>query len=98
MKKYDVVVAVAKSTGVTQKEVEKVIDSLSSVIVENVRDGGDTINLPALGMFKQKNNPARMGRNPLTGEAIAIKESRTITFKPTQSMKVIIEPAAKKKK
>ena len=55
MKKYDVVVAVAKSTGVTQKEVEKVIDSLSSVIVENVRDGGDTINLPALGMFKQKN-------------------------------------------
>lgn len=98
MKKYELVVAVAKASGVTQKEVEKVIDTMSGIIVEAVRDGGDSINLPALGMFKQKVSEARMGRNPLTGEAIQIKASRNITFKPTASVKVVIEPAAKKKK
>ena len=91
MKKFELVAAVAKETGLTQDNVNKVVDSMSAIIVkECVANGGD-VNLPALGKFRQKVNPARRGINPLTKASISIKETRTIRFTPTSSIKVTVE-------
>ena len=98
MKKFELVAAVAKETGLTQENVNKVVDSLSAVIVkECVTNGGD-VNLPALGKFRQKVNPAREGINPLTKQPLSIKETRTIRFTPTSGIKVTIEPKGSAKK
>lgn len=98
MKKFELVAAVAKETGLTQENVNKVVDSLSAVIVkECVTNGGD-VNLPALGKFRQKVNPAREGINPLTKQPLSIKETRTIRFTPTSGIKVTIEPKTTAKK
>ena len=95
MKKFELVAAVAKETGLTQEIVNKVVDSMSAIIVnECVNNGGD-VNLPALGKFRQKVHPARKGINPLTKQPLSIKETRTIRFTPTSGIKVVIEPKKK---
>lgn len=98
MKKYELVAAVAKKSGLTQTDVNKVVDAMSEVIVETCIGNGEEVNLPALGKFKQKVNAARKGRNPLTGAAMDVKESHTLKFQPTSAIKKVIEPAKPTKK
>lgn len=89
MKKFELVAAVAKETGLTQEQVNKVVDSMSSVIATTCVEKGEDVNLPALGKFRQKINPARQGINPLTKERISIKESRTLRFTPSTTLKIV---------
>lgn len=97
MKKYELVAAVAKKTGLTQTQVNSVVDVMSEVIVEECVGNGGDVNLPLLGKFKQKVNPARKGINPLTKKPMDVKESHTLRFTPTTSIKVVIEPKPAKK-
>ena len=90
MKKYEFVTAIAAKTGIAKGEVEKMVDAIPEIITETVRDNGDPVNLPGLGIFKQKVNPARVGRNPLTNTAINIPESRTIKFQPSSNVKKLV--------
>lgn len=100
MKKDDFIAAVAKESGMKQKEVETVIDAMVPVIVKTCVEGGDDINIPGLGHFKQKVNKAREGFNPIKKEKIQVPETHTLSFKPVKSIKQVIEPkeAAKKSK
>lgn len=97
MKKYELVAAVAKKTGLTQTDVNKVVDVMSEVIVEACVENGDDVNLPTLGKFKQKVNPARKGINPLTKQPLDVKESHSLKFTPTSTIKKVIEPKPAKK-
>jgi len=98
MKKYELVAAVAKKTGITQTDVNKVVDAISETIVEACVENGDDVNLPTLGKFRQKVNPARKGINPLTKKPMDVKESHTIKFTPTSTIKQVIEPKVAPKK
>lgn len=97
MKKYELVAAVAKETGLTQTDVNKVIDAMQPIIVRTCVDEGGEVNLPSLGKFKQKVNPARKGINPLTKKPMDVPESHTIKFTPTTSVKKVMKPASTKK-
>lgn len=90
MKKYELVAAVAKKTGLTQTQVDEVINATCETIVETCVENGEEVNLPTLGKFRQKNNPAREGINPLTKEKIKIKETHTLKFAPTATIKKTI--------
>lgn len=100
MKKYELVAAVAEETGMTQTNVNKVIDAMCLVIVKACVEDGDEVNLPALGKFKQKVNPARKGINPLTKKPMDVPESHTLKFTPTATIKKVVDtkPAKKAKK
>ena len=91
MKKYELVAAVSKKTGLTQNQVSEVINATCETIVETCVENGEEVNLPAFGKFRQKSNPAREGINPLTKEKINIKETHTIKFSPTASIKKTID-------
>lgn len=97
MKKYELVAAVAKKSGLTQTDVNKVVDVMSEVIVEACVENGDEVNLPTLGKFRQKVNPARKGINPLTKQPLDVKESHSLKFTPTSTIKKVIEPKVAKK-
>ena len=90
MKKYELVAAVSKKTGLTKNQVSEVINATCETIVETCVENGEEVNLPAFGKFRQKSNPAREGINPLTKEKIKIKETHTIKFSPTASIKKTI--------
>lgn len=98
MKKDDFIAAVAKESGMKQKEVETVIDAMVPVIVKTCVEGGDDINIPGLGHFKQKVNKAREGFNPIKKEKIQVPETHTLSFKPVKSIKQVIESKKATKK
>lgn len=87
MKKHELVAAVAKKTGLTQNQVDEVINATCETIVETCVENGEEVNLASFGKFRQKNNPAREGINPLTREKIKIKETHTLKFAPAATIK-----------
>lgn len=96
MKKWDFIKMVAKATDLSQQKAGEVIEEIGRIIVEQCRDNGEDIALGSLGVFKQKINAARKGRNPLNGQTIEVKESHSVSFRPMPSVKVVIEPNKKK--
>ncbi len=48
---------------------------------------GKKLRLAGLGIFQVRHRPARMGRNPATGEAIKIKASKKVAFRPSKDLK-----------
>lgn len=91
MRKSEFVAKVAEVAGMTQKDVEKVIDALTPVIVESVVEGGEEISL-SFGKFKQKVNAAKTGTNPLTKKPMNVPESHTLAFKASKTVKKVMEP------
>ena len=51
---------------------------------------GSRIRLNGLGIFQVRRRPARMGRNPATGEAIKINASKKIAFRAVKDLKQAI--------
>jgi len=58
------------------------VDLLSKHLVK-----GDKVRIVGLGIFQVKRREARMGRNPRTGEAVKIKASKKVTFRPSKELK-----------
>ena len=48
---------------------------------------GSRIRIPGLGILQVRKRPARMGRNPATGEQIKIKASKKVAFRPAKELK-----------
>lgn len=86
MTKAELIRAIAEETGQNQDAVEKTIAALTGKIIRAAKDGID-VPLAGLGTFKRKENAARQGRNPATGESIAIAASTALGFKQAQAAK-----------
>jgi DNA-binding protein HU-beta len=48
---------------------------------------GDKVSLPGVGQFEVAERAARQGRNPQTGEPIAIPASKAVKFKAGKALK-----------
>ena len=90
MNKFELIQRVAKDAGDTRAQAIKSVKSLVSAIRDTIRSG-DKISLTGLGTFKVKARKARPGRNPKTGETIAIPAGRKISFKPSLSLKKLVK-------
>jgi DNA-binding protein HU-beta len=86
MNKSDIVSAVAQSSGVAKKDVERVlnatIDAMSQALIR-----GEKVQLSGFGTFEVKTRQARVGRNPHTKEQVHIPATRVPQFKPSQGLK-----------
>lgn len=77
---------VAARTGVPTATVRAVLDATLDEIGARLTAGED-ISLSGFGTFQARDRAARVGRNPKTGEAIAIPAARTPAFKPFAALK-----------
>lgn len=48
---------------------------------------GKKLRISGLGILQVRKSPARNGRNPATGEAIKIKASKKVAFRPSKDLK-----------
>ena len=48
---------------------------------------GDRIRMSGLGILEVKARAARVERNPATGEAVQIKASKKVAFRPAKELK-----------
>ena len=86
MNNSDVAEALAASNGLTKADARKYVDGVFAAIADAAAKG-DEINLHGFGRFKVKDNPAREGRNPATGEKIQIAASKKLTFAAAKALK-----------
>ena len=96
MNKQDLIEAVLanKEAGIESKAAAaRAIDAVLDGIAAGIKKDGN-VQLIGFGTFSVKERAAREGRNPLTGEKIKIKASKTVGFKAGAALK---ETAAKNK-
>ncbi|MGI5887615.1 MAG: HU family DNA-binding protein [Syntrophomonadaceae bacterium] len=86
MNKTDLINEVAVKTGMTKKDVEKVVNAFFSTIEGTLKEG-NKVQLIGFGTFEVRNRQARKGRNPQTGEEINIPATRVPAFKAGKALK-----------
>ena len=64
----------------SKAEAERKLDVVLNLFEEVLVNGGD-INFIGWGKFEVKDTPARTGRNPRTGEEVAIAAKKVVKFK-----------------
>ena len=76
----------SKNPYLYNKDVYKIIDTLFNCVTKALKDG-DRVELRGFGTFSTKIRNARIGRNPKTGEPVAIPQKKMPFFKMGKSMK-----------
>lgn len=78
--------ALAERNDMSRKEADAVVTSLVDLITETVATGED-VTISGFAKFRRVDRPARMGRNPATGEAIKIAAKRQAKVTPLKAFK-----------
>ena len=80
MNKSQLVDALADRLG-DRKTAATAVDALLQIVVDTVRSG-DTVSLAGFGVFESRARAARTGRNPRTGESVAVPATTVPAFRP----------------
>lgn len=80
MNRSDLVRHVAEETGMTKSAAAAAVISMLAGIGGSLARG-EAVSLPGFGSFGTRSRPARIGRNPRTGESLEISASIVVTFK-----------------
>ena len=75
--------------GMEKKQADAVVADVFEIVVGHLRSG-ERVRINGLGMLEVKDRPARMGRNPATGEAVQIAASRKVAFRVAKDLKSTI--------
>ena len=66
--------------------VKTIIDSLGKTLSE-----GGRVEIRGFGSFSLNHRPARLGRNPKTGEKVNVPEKYVPHFKPGKELKIKVD-------
>ena len=66
--------------------VKTILDAVSNALVR-----GHRIEIRGFGSFSVNRRPPRMGRNPRSGESVAIPEKRVPHFKPGKALREAVD-------
>jgi DNA-binding protein HU-beta len=83
--KLDIINRVADKTGVPKMKAEQAVEALFHSMKEALTRG-ERIELRGFGVFVVKPRKRGVGRNPRTGEEVAIPSGKTIRFKPGKEL------------
>ena len=75
----------AESHEIPKKQSIALLEDLITQISKHLKKGA-RIRIGGLGVLQVRKRPARMGRNPATGEAIKIKASKKIAFRAAKEL------------
>jgi DNA-binding protein HU-beta len=81
--------ALAKDHHLTKRAGEAFLNDLVGLITKHLKKG-ERIRIAGFGILQVRKRSARMGRNPATGEAIAIKASKKVAFRPAKHLKLAV--------
>ena len=80
---------IAETHGLAKKQADGVLIGTVDLMVKHLKRG-DKVRIGGLGILQVKKRPARMGRNPATGEQIKIKASKRVAFRVAKDLKEAI--------
>jgi DNA-binding protein HU-beta len=70
--------------------VEGVLDEIARALVK-----GDRVQITGFGTFEKRARPARMARNPRTGETVKVRKTAVPAFKAGATLKSVVSGATK---
>ncbi len=79
-------VALSEAHDLPKKQANAVLEDMVAMITKHLKKG-DRIRIGGLGILQVRKRPARMGRNPATGESIKIKASKKVAFRAAKDLK-----------
>lgn len=79
----------AEKHEMSKKNMNELLAAFIDLTVRNLKKGAK-VRMTGLGIFQVRKRPARMGRNPATGEAIKIKASKKLAFRAAKEVKEAI--------
>jgi len=91
MTKADLVKMICEKMGWALKESAEVVD-LVFEITKQTLESGEKIKISGFGNFIPRVKRPRRGRNPKTGEEMAISGRRVVTFKPSKVLRKALNP------
>lgn len=97
MNKSELIAAISESAGLSKKDAEAALKAFTEIVEAELKKG-EKVQLVGFGTFEVSERAAREGRNPLTGEAMKIKASKSPKFKAGKALKDAINAPAKKGK
>ena len=91
--RLDVSEAIYAEIGLSRKDSSDILDMVIGEIIKELSAGND-VKLSSFGTFSLRDKKARTGRNPKTGVEAVISSRRVISFKPSQTMRKLINQKA----
>ncbi|MFZ1815227.1 MAG: integration host factor subunit beta [Rhizobiaceae bacterium] len=87
MIKSELVQAIAdRNPHLFQRDVENIVNAILDEITAALANG-DRVELRGFGAFSVKNRPARVGRNPRTGDKVSVEEKWVPFFKTGKELR-----------
>jgi integration host factor subunit alpha len=72
--------------GLNKREAKDFVELFFEKIRQSL-EGGSSVKLSGFGSFTLRDKTSRPGRNPKTGEEVAISARRVVTFRSSQKLK-----------
>ena len=86
LSKSKIVSHLADRCQIPKKTVHGLFDELFKLAVREAKGAGKFV-IPGIGRVVKAHRKARMGRNPMTGEAIKIKAKTVVRLRPAKALK-----------
>jgi DNA-binding protein HU-beta len=86
MNKTEFIERIAEKADVTTSEAQKHFKAFEDVVTETLK-GGEEVRIMGFGKFYVREQKAREGRNPQTGEKMKIAASKTPAFSAGNAFK-----------
>ena len=86
MNKTELIEAIAETANSSKSEAQRYFNAFEEVIT-NVLQSGDEVQITGFGKFYVREQKAREGRNPQTGEKMRIPAGKVPTFSAGNSLK-----------
>ncbi|MGC8584905.1 MAG: HU family DNA-binding protein [Thermoplasmata archaeon] len=78
--------SVAKKTGLKEKDVKAVLDTLFKEIIDRVNKG-DKVAIKQFGVFMRKIQKSKKAKNPRTKQVINVPQKNKFVFRPSKVIK-----------
>ena len=89
MNKTELIKALSEETTFAKKDIVRILDTLTRVIVRALKKGGK-LQWSGFGTFLLARRPARKGINPSTKEPLDLPEITVARFRPGKNLKEVV--------
>lgn len=89
MTKADLVEQVTALGDLTRRDGEVIVETLFESIIQALKSN-DKVEVRGFGSFRSRQRKPRTGRNPKTGESVAVPAKRVPYFKPSKELRDLV--------
>ena len=84
--KNDLIEKIQSEIGISLSDSSKIFEEIIEEILSSLENGND-VKISNFGTFSVKKKNSRLGRNPKTGELVALEKRYSVHFKPSKELK-----------